>query len=37
MIFILNAILLATGMLFGIAIIFALLVIFTHAFLIDDE
>jgi hypothetical protein len=37
MMFILNAILLASGMLFGVAIIFAIMVIFTHAFLIDDE
>lgn len=37
MIFMLNAILLSSGMLFGFAVIFALLVIFTHAFLVDDE
>lgn len=37
MIFVLNAILLASGMLFGIAIIFAIMVIAMHAFLIDDE
>jgi hypothetical protein len=37
MMFVLNAIILASGMLFGVAIIFALVVIFTHAFLIDDE
>ena len=37
MMFVLNAIILTSGMLFGIAIIFALVVIFTHAFLIDDE
>jgi hypothetical protein len=37
MMFILNAIILASGMLFGVAIIFALVVIFTHAFLVDDE
>ena len=37
MIFVLNAILLTSGMLFGIAIIFAIMVIAMHAFLIDDE
>ena len=37
MMFVLNAIILASGMLFGVAIIFALVVIFTHAFLVDDE
>ena len=34
---ILNAILLTSGMLFGVAIIFAIMVVAMHMFLIDDE
>jgi hypothetical protein len=37
MMFILNAIILTSGMLFGVAIIFAIMVVAMHAFLIDDE
>ena len=37
MMLILNAIILTSGMLFGVAVIFAIMVVAMHAFLIDDE